>query len=51
MSKTTITDLLARRVWDSRGRPTIEVEITTAGGTMGRAMGLQRNQSELWLPQ
>lgn len=49
MSKTTITDLLARRVWDSRGRPTVEVEITTSGGTMGRAIapaGASRGSGE-----
>ncbi len=38
MSKATIEDLLARRVWDSRGRPTVEVEITTTGGATGRAI-------------
>jgi enolase 1/2/3 len=38
MSITTISDLLARRVWDSRGHPTVEVEITTESGAMGRAV-------------
>jgi len=38
MSRFTITDLVARRVWDSRGRPTVEVELTTAGGATGRAI-------------
>jgi enolase len=38
MSSTTITDILARRVWDSRGRPTVEVEIVTATGATGRAI-------------
>jgi enolase len=28
----------ARQVWDSRGRPTIEVEVTLAGGATGRAI-------------
>jgi enolase len=28
----------ARRVWDSRGRPTVEVEVTTAAGARGRAI-------------
>jgi enolase len=28
----------ARRVWDSRGLPTIEAEVTTEGGAMGRAI-------------
>lgn len=26
------------RIWDSRGRPTVEVAVTLAGGAMGRAM-------------
>lgn len=33
-----ITDFIARQVWDSRGRPTIEVEITLSNGTHGRAI-------------
>lgn len=28
----------ARRVWDSRGRPTVEAEVHLAGGAMGRAI-------------
>ena len=28
----------ARRVWDSRGRPTVEAEITLADGSLGRAI-------------
>ncbi len=28
----------ARRVWDSRGRPTVEVEVRLAGGASGRAI-------------
>ena len=38
MSDTTIAALLGRRVWDSRGRPTVEVEVTLAGGAIGRAI-------------
>jgi len=38
VSKTTIKSTLARRVWDSRGRPTIEVEITLRYGAKGRAI-------------
>lgn len=38
MTDSLIVDLLARRVWDSRGRPTVEVEITTGGGATGRAI-------------
>lgn len=33
-----ITAVKGRRVWDSRGRPTVEAEVFLAGGAMGRAM-------------
>lgn len=36
--KTAISAVGARRVWDSRGRPTIEVDVTLAGGARGRAI-------------
>ena len=36
--KATITTVHARRVWDSRGRPTVEAEVTLAGGSTGRAI-------------
>lgn len=32
-----ITDVYAREVLDSRGNPTVEVEVTLDGGIMGRA--------------
>lgn len=35
---TVISNVIARRIWDSRGRPTVEVEINTAGGQIGRGM-------------
>ena len=38
MTDTRITGLLGRRVWDSRGRPTVEVEVTLGGNSVGRAM-------------
>ncbi|MEO8007958.1 MAG: phosphopyruvate hydratase [Betaproteobacteria bacterium] len=38
MSDTTITKVHGRRVWDSRGRPTVEVEVHVAGGAVGRAI-------------
>jgi enolase len=38
MTNTTITAVLARRVWDSRGRPTIEAEVHLACGAKGRAI-------------
>jgi enolase len=38
MADTTITEVKARRVWDSRGRPTVEVEVALAGSGRGRAI-------------
>ena len=38
MSRTSIAGVHGRRVWDSRGRPTVEVEVTLAGGAAGRAI-------------
>ncbi len=38
MTANTIAEVSARRVWDSRGRPTVEVDITTGGGARGRAI-------------
>lgn len=38
MTDTTIARVHGRRVWDSRGRPTVEVEVTLACGAMGRAI-------------
>lgn len=34
----TIRAIRARRVWDSRGRPTVEAEVTLADGALGRAI-------------
>lgn len=33
-----IAEVKGRRVWDSRGRPTIEAEVRLAGGAIGRAI-------------
>lgn len=33
-----IVGLTARRVWDSRGKPTVEAEVALAGGAKGRAI-------------
>lgn len=33
-----ITEIKGRRVWDSRGRPTVEAEVTLIGGIIGRAI-------------
>jgi enolase len=38
MTDTRIRDIRARRVWDSRGRPTLEAEITLHDGSVGRAI-------------
>lgn len=38
MIDTTIAGIKGRRVWDSRGRPTVEAEITLACGARGRAI-------------
>ncbi len=34
----TIVDIRGRKVWDSRGRPTVEAEITLKNGKQGRAI-------------
>jgi enolase len=33
-----ISRVIGRRVWDSRGRPTVEAEVHLSGGTVGRAI-------------
>ena len=38
MNRTAISRVHARRVWDSRGRPTVEAEVTLEGGAMGLAI-------------
>jgi enolase len=38
LSDTTIVAVHGRRVWDSRGRPTVEAEVSLAGGGLGRAI-------------
>jgi enolase len=46
---TTIHSVIARRVWDSRGRPTVEVEIGTSSGAWGRGIapaGASRGSAE-----
>ena len=37
-SSHTIERVSARRVWDSRGRPTVEAEVRLAGGVTGRGI-------------
>lgn len=46
---TTIRQLTGRRVWDSRGNPTVEVDVYLENGTMGRAIapaGASRGERE-----
>ncbi|RDJ99811.1 phosphopyruvate hydratase [Paraburkholderia lacunae] len=38
MTESTIAHVRGRRVWDSRGRPTVEVEVTLHSGMSGRAI-------------
>jgi enolase len=38
MSPFAIQSIFARRVWDSRGRPTVEAEVSLSDGAMGRAI-------------
>ena len=38
MNDTTISAVRGRRVWDSRGRPTVEAEVSLAGRAQGRAI-------------
>ena len=38
MTATEIAHINARRIWDSRGRPTVEAEILLKGGATGRAI-------------
>ncbi|NTY41073.1 MULTISPECIES: phosphopyruvate hydratase [Burkholderia cepacia complex] len=38
MSETSIVQVRARRIWDSRGRPTVEAEVVLADGSTGRGI-------------
>ena len=38
MTETVLSRLHARRIWDSRGRPTIEAEVTLSDGTVARGI-------------
>ena len=49
MTETAIAQVKGRRVWDSRGRPTVEAEVRLAGGAAGRAIapaGASRGRGE-----
>jgi enolase len=38
VSATSVSRVIGRRIWDSRGRPTVEAELHLAGGAVGRAI-------------
>jgi len=49
MSRTTIEAVRGRRVWDSRGRPTVEAEVRLTDGSLGRGIapaGASRGRHE-----
>jgi enolase len=51
MAKRTIADIRAREILDSRGNPTIEVDVRLAGGALGRAAvpsGASTGEHEAW---
>ena len=51
MAFTTITDIHARQVLDSRGNPTIEVDVQLGGGAAGSAIvpsGASTGEHEAW---
>ena len=51
MCVTKITEIKGREVIDSRGNPTVEAEVTLAGGAMGRAIvpsGASTGEHEAW---
>src|SRR5277367_5189127 len=51
MSLTIIADIRARQILDSRGNPTIEVDVELAGGAVGRAAvpsGASTGEHEAW---
>jgi enolase 1/2/3 len=51
MGKTSITQTVAREILDSRGNPTIEVDVRLEGGALGRAAvpsGASTGEHEAW---
>src|SRR6476469_5711437 len=51
MSLTTIIDVRARQILDSRGNPTVEADVELAGGAIGRAAvpsGASTGEHEAW---
>jgi enolase len=51
MALTTISEIRARQVLDSRGNPTVEVDLELDGGAVGRASvpsGASTGEHEAW---
>src|SRR5438132_11803787 len=51
MSRTSIRKIIAREILDSRGNPTIEVDVRLEGGALGRAAvqsGASTGEHEAW---
>src|SRR5204863_3517896 len=51
MSKTSIRNMIGREILDSRGNPTIEVDVRVEGGALGRAAipsGASTGEHEAW---
>jgi enolase 1/2/3 len=51
MSKSLIRKITAREILDSRGNPTIEVDVRLEGGALGRAAvpsGASTGEDEAW---
>jgi enolase len=51
MSKTSIRNIIAREILDSRGNPTIEVDVRVEGGALGRTAipsGASTGEHEAW---
>src|SRR5213593_3115255 len=51
MGKTSIIQIVAREILDSRGNPTIEVDVRLEGGALGRAAvpsGASTGEHEAW---
>ena len=51
MGRTTITNIHAREILDSRGNPTVEVDVRLEDGAMGRAAvpsGASTGEHEAW---
>src|SRR5881398_414362 len=51
MSKTSIHNIIGREILDSRGNPTVEVDVRLEGGALGRAAvpsGASTGEHEAW---